>query len=203
MPVQDSNLIGVINENYFIFENKGDFTDSALRSIPYIEYCFRTGYNKGDDNFKTIIKNEMFDLTRKIQTGSKDNELLSSLVVTADGIEAVYKPSGSDDTQFYADATDIPTTITSYNPDIKQFVIEITTNQMSDKLKYNVQYPTEDNLYISSYQIISKENKTLILLTLRDNASGYTADVNRSTDTNQFPYFTLSFGKSPASQLNG
>lgn len=164
LPIQDAKLLKVVNENYFIFENKGDFTDSVFIDVPTIQHCFRISNDNGDQNFKVITKDETFALSTSVRTGATDNELLSNLVVTADGIEMIYKPSGENNALFYADATGVPMTVTSYNEDANQFILEINTNQIGKQLKLNKTYTTDENLYISSYQIVSKGDKTQILL---------------------------------------
>jgi hypothetical protein len=198
LPVMDAVLKTVISENHFIFENTGEFTDSAFRSIPTIVRCFRVN---GEESFRTIYENEVFDLTREIQTGHKDDELLSNIVITTDRIEAVFKPyDEGENAAFYAAATDIPETNTYYNKDTREFVIEFSTTHISPDLAYDVEYATEENFYISSFKLAEKNNKCAMTMVLRNETQNYTCETRRgpigSDNEGQYPYFVLTFGGS-------
>jgi len=203
LPVQDVELQKIVNENYFIFEDRGEYTDSAFRFVPSLVYCFRansdiagTGTTQ-DDNYITIEEDEAFDLNRSIQFGSKDNELLASMVTTFDGFEVLFKPAGNNDVAFYADATDTPTIKTSYDSAKHQLSFEISTDNLAKGIHYNTEYKTDDNLYITSYKLLLNNGKTDLLLTLRDTAARYTVKSERGPLTQKgnddLPYLSVTF----------
>ena len=203
LPVQDVELQKIVNENYFIFEDRGEYTDSTFRFVPSLIHCFRanakeTGTDTTQDgNFITIEEDEAFDLNRSIQFGSKDNELLASMVTTFDGFEVLFKPAGDSDAAFYADATDTPTIKTSYDSAKHQFSFEISTDNLAESIRYNKEYKTDDNLYITSYKLILNNGKTDLLLTLKDTAARYTVKSERGPLTQKedddLPYLSVTF----------
>lgn len=197
LPVMGADLKNVISENYFIFEDRGE-SGSDFKSVPDTIRCFRVN---GEESFSTIHEKEIFELTREIQTGHKDGELLSNIVVTSDGIEAVFKPyDESEHTEFYAAATDIPTTNTYYVKDTREFVIEFYTTHISPDLRYDLEYATEENFYISSFKLVEQDNKCAVIMALRDETQNYTCETLRSPAVGsggQYPYFVLTFGAAP------
>jgi len=203
LPVQDVELQKIVNANYFIFEDRGEYTDSTFRFIPSLVHCFRADADgTGTDtiqngNFITIEEDEAFDLNRSIQFGSKDNELLASMVTTFDGFEVLFKPAGDNDVPFYADATDTPTIKTSYDSAKHQLSLEISTDKLAEDVHYNTDYKTDDNLYITSYKLVLNNDKTDLLLTLRDTAARYTVKSEHGPltqkENDNLPYLSVTF----------
>lgn len=196
LPVTDVKLLEIKGENYFVFENRGEYTDSAFRFIPTICHCFRIDYSEDGGNFVTLRENELFELDRTIQFGSKNNILLSSIVTTLDGFEIIFKPSNDDD-KFYVPAPDVPKTITSYDAKKNQITFEFSTNIVSADIKYDTEYEMEDNLYLDSYKLLLNGNKTDIVFTLKDSVKRYAViqkfgpegkEINGS-----FPYISVTF----------
>lgn len=203
LPLEDVELKKIVNENYFIFEDKGEYTDSAFRFVPSIIHCFRAGTERTDPEFAqqgefiTIEEDEAFDLDRSIQFGSKDNELLASMVPTLDGFELLFRPAGGNDAQFYADATDTPTVKTAYDAARRQLTFEISTDKLAEGLCCGTEYKTDDNLYIESYRLLSNGGKTDLLLTLRETAARYMVKSQRGPLTQganrQLSYLSVTF----------
>ena len=203
LPVQDVELKKIVNENYFIFEDRGEYTDSAFRFVPSLVHCFRanTGRVSADttqgQDFITIEEDEAFDLDRSIQFGSKDSELLASMVTTFDGFEILFKSAGENDAQFYADATDTPTIKTAYDSVKRQLTFEISTDKLAEGIHYGTEYMTEDNLYIESYKLLLNNGKTDLILTLRDTAARYTVKSEHGPLTQgtngELPYLSVTF----------
>jgi len=184
-----------VNENYFIFVDSGKNSESVFSSFPSILKCFRvsSGTNKSD-NFTQEHENEYYDLNMSVQSGSKEGSVLSVIKVTFDGLEVMFKPKSADDAGFYADATDIPPTTTSYDSSTNKLTFEIATSLLGENLKTNVDINTDDNLYISSYRIVQKDNKTYIVASLKNTANRYIMKNNIGA---YFPYFSVNFaGKS-------
>lgn len=207
LPLQDAVLKKCVSENYFIFEDKGEFTDSAFRFFPSILRCFRVSYanqsESGNSNFDVISENELFKLDRTVQGGSKPNEVLSVINVTFNGLEVLFKPINGKEGGFYADATDIPPTTTAYDADKNKFTILMDVDQIGDQLKTGAVVKTDDNRYISSYQVVQAQgsDKVSIVVTLRDTAKRYMIEKKTLPDGKDmldgFPYFTVNFSGEP------
>lgn len=182
----------VVNENYFIFQASGKNSESPFGSFPFLISCIRinSDINK-DDDFLRLQDDKYYNLDCQVQSGSKEGTVLSNLNVFFDGFEVLFEPSKGDELQFYADATDIPPTKTSYNKENRQLVFEIKTNKLSDKLKKKSKVTIDDNQYISSYEIIQKDNKAYLTVTVSDLVKTYMVKTKRLP--NQLPYFTVVF----------
>jgi len=205
LGVQDVVLKKAVSENYFVFEDRGEYTDSAFRFFPNIVRCFRVCSDNADGDFTSIAEDEYFSLDRSVSAGSKSGSVLSAINVTFDGLEVMFKPDGSvaDNSSFYADATAIPPTKTSYDSKTNQFTFEIETGLLGENIKSNINIKTADNQYISSYKLVQKDSKTYLIAALRDTAKRYMIKQEKAPMGeglgDGFPYFTVAFaGKSDA-----
>ena len=168
------------NENYFIFLSSGRNSESPFSKFPYLIKCFRIKRDIDKENdFITVYEDRYFNLNEAVQAGSKAGSLLSDINITFDGFEVLFKPSQGRKMDFYADATDIPPTKTSYDKNKNQMIFEIGTDQLVKGLKISVKINTDNNQYISSYEIIRKDDVTQIAVNLRDTAKRYTAKIKR------------------------
>lgn len=202
LPVIDANIKKAVSENYFIFEGDGNYTDSAFRLFPQIIKCFRTASGT-DRDFTVIYENEYYELGKTVQAGSKVEEELSAVSVTFTGFEVLFKPISGKEDVFYADVTDIPPTTTSFNAATRQFTISVECAQMSDKIKSKTIIKTDDNQYISSYEIIPKDGKIYITANLRAAAKRYAIEnkvgpLINGGGTGTYPYFSLDFAEEPS-----
>ena len=176
LPIGDAVLKKAVSDSYFIFEDRGQYTDSAFTFFPTIVRCIRVGNDQKDGNFKVVYENEIFDLTRAVQAGTPGKGgILSALNVTFDGFEVLFKPEQSPQGRgaFYAAATSIPPTKTSYDAATNLFTVELTMNLLGDDIKSSVTVNTPDNLYMSSYKIVQQNGKTEITATLNEFAKRY------------------------------
>lgn len=62
-----------------------------------------------------------------------------------------------------------------------------------DNLKDMKKVITKDNQYISSYEIIHKDNKIYLAINVRDSAKMYTIKIRRLDMPEEFPYFEVEF----------
>lgn len=201
LPIQDVTLLKVVSENYFIFEVRGEYTDTALRFFPAIVRCFRLSNEEGDENFRTINEDEYFELARSVEAGDpgKSECVLSAISVTFDGIEGIFEPFDSQESAdaFYVPSTYIPPITTSYDADSNQFTMEIEVNHLEENFVLGKEIKTDDNAYISSYKIEQAENLVTIQLTLRTNVQRYQIGVTKVQYGDDlldgFPYFHLNF----------
>lgn len=195
---RDAKLLMLENENHIIFEIKGDYSEDGFNTFPYIEECIRqvdAGTEHNGFYFET--KPEYYTLDRSVKGGSKDSDKLSVVSVTLDGLELLFKPAdGAAGNTFYAAASDIPPTVTSYDKSTNQLTIELDKCQLDSKVKPNVEIKTDDNGYISAYKVVVENNSIYIVMTLRQTAEGYTLDINKIPDVanaDGFPYLSISF----------
>lgn len=116
---------------------------------------------------------------------------MSNINVTNNGLEVLFEPIKGKESGFYAGATDIPPTKTSFNKDKRQIVLEIGANQLSQKLIDIKQVNFNTNQYMSSYWITQKGNKIYLTITVRDLVKTYTVKSERLP--NGLPYFSIIF----------
>jgi hypothetical protein len=204
LPVADAVLKKIVNENYFIFEDRGEFTDSAFRFFPTIVRCFRVATDNKTQNFMTVTEDESFDLTRSVQAGcAGKGGMVAALTPTVDGFEVLFKPVQTKEGKglFYADATSIPPTKTSYDAKKNQFTVELETGVLADGIKSGDIIKTADNLYMPSYQIVQKGGKTYIVAQLNDFAKRYFIQEKIGPDAfvedvdGSLPYLIVTFDK--------
>jgi hypothetical protein len=183
-------------EDYFIFLATGKNSESPFKQFPYLINCFRVRHEGGMyNNFTAVNEEKYFDLNKALQAGSKAGSVMSDLDVTFDGIEVMFKPAEGMGNGFYADATDIPPTEISYDKGKNQMTIQIDTDKLGDSLKNGI-ISTDANQFISSYEIVKKDNKTNLILSLREAAKMYIARIDRLPNVNisdGFPVLKLQF----------
>lgn len=182
----------VVNENYFVFLSSGKNSESIFSSFPYLINSVRikNELNEADD-FISFSQDKYFDLAYSVNSGSKEHDVLSDIIVTLDGFEVLFEPLKEKEVYFYADATDIPPTKTLFDKDKKQITFELTTNHIGGKLKNKQKINVEDNQFISSIEISLKDSKTYIVVGIKDATKEYMIKKNKLP--NQFPYFSVSF----------
>ena len=145
-----------------------------------------------NDNFLVIFEDKYFSLEDSVQSGSKEGSLMSEVNVTLDGLEVLFKPIKGKESGFYADFTDIPPTKTSYDKNKNQITFEIGTDQLGEKLKDTKKVNIDDNQYMSSYEIVQKDNKIYLIVGVRDLTKEYMVKIKRLPD-GQLPYFSVTF----------
>lgn len=180
------------NENYFIFLSSGKNSESPFGTFPYLVKCFRikNGITK-NDSFIAVHEDRYFGIDEPVQSGNKDESLMSDLNITFDGLEVLFKPITGKEGDFYAGITDIPTTKTSYEKNKNQLTFEIEANQLSEKLKNLNEVNTDNNQFISSYEITQEDNKIQLAVNLRDSAKRYL--IKKKQLPNGFTYFSVEF----------
>jgi hypothetical protein len=181
------------NENYFVFLSSGENSESPMGTFPCLIKCIRikTDLNETDD-FIALFEEKYFDLEDVVQSGIKQECIMSDLNITFEGLEVLFKPIEGKEALFYAAITDIPPTKTSYDKDKKQMTFEIGTNHLGEGLKGMKKVNIDDHQFISSYEIKQKDNKIYFIVGLKDLAKKYTIDMKRLPD-GQLPYFFVKF----------
>lgn len=184
----------VVNENYFIFLASGKNSESSIGIFPHLISCIRvkSDTNKSDD-FTSFNEDKFFNLDYPIQSGSKEDSLMSNLNVTFDGLEVLFEPVKGRETQFYAGSSDIPPTKVSYNKDKKQIVFEIETSHLSEKLSNMKKVIIDNNEFMSSYEITEKNNKIYLAVTTTNSVKTYMVKTKQLP--NGLPYFTVEFSE--------
>jgi hypothetical protein len=162
------------NENYFVFLASGRNSESPFSQFPFTIKCIRIKNDIGsNDNFTVVYEDKYLSLDESAQAGSKEGSIMSDLNITFEGFEVLFKPLKGKEVGFYADATDIPPTKTSYDKSTKKLTFEIGTQYLGESLKGRKKVITNDNQYISSYEIIQKDNKIYLVVGMRDSAKRY------------------------------
>lgn len=182
----------VVNENYFIFLSSGRNSESIYGNFPHLINNIRTKNElKADDDFASFSEEKYFDLSYTVKSGSKEHAVLSDIIVTLNGFEALFEPRNSNDMEFYTAATDIPPTTTTYDKEKNQMIFELTTDQIGSKFKNRKKINVEGNQFVSSLEISQKDNKTYLTVGIKDITKEYT--VKKNVLPNQLPYFSVSF----------
>jgi len=186
------------NENYFVFLSSGKNSECIFSTFPRLVRCFRVKNDVSNDNFTAVYEDKYFELEESVQAGSKAGSLMADLNITFDGLEVLFKPANGKEFDFYVDATDIPPTKTSYDENKRQMSFIIETNQLGENIKNLHKVKTEDNQYISSYEIVQKDDKIKLTANLRDTAKRYLIKVkwlpNGSIpNANGFTCFSVEF----------
>lgn len=178
-----------VNENYFVFEATGADSESSLLSFPYRIRCFRVSDGSdGQEPFVTMTEPEFFDLSRSVRGGSKSGSRLF-FQVTAGGFEAVFHPARDGDAAFYADAEDIPLTVTSFDTGTRQLQFAVDTGLLDESIRSGAETAVSEHPYFSSYQIVREGEKARILIRLKPGVTQYS--IQRAVDG--FPYFSVQF----------
>lgn len=187
-----ATLEKVVNENYFVFLSSGKNSESIFGSFPYLINCIRIKNElNADDDFVSFNQDKYFDLAYSVNSGGKEHDVLSDIIVTLDGFEVLFEPLKEKEMDFYADATDIPPTRTIFDKDKKQMIFELKSNQIGSKLKNKQKINVVGNQFMSSLEINLKDNKTFIVVGIKDPTKEYMIKKNNLPD--QLPYFSVSF----------
>ena len=188
-----ASLEKVINENYFILLSDGKDEDGPFGKFPYLIHCIRIKNDSNkDDNFIALYEDKYFNLDETVQSGSKEWDVMSDVIVTLDGLQVLFSPINGNEAGFYTDATDIPHTKTSYDKDKSQITFEIGTNQLGEKLKGMNKVILDDNQFISSYEIKQKDNKVYLVVEVKDLTKEYMVKIMRLPE-GELPYFSVIF----------
>lgn len=184
------------NENFFIFLASGRNSESPFKQFPYLINCFRIKNDAGMYNsFTDIREDKYFDLTEAVQAGSKSGSIMSDMNISFDGLEVMFKPQKGMESGFYADASDIPPTGTTYDKNKNQMTIQFETDKLGENLKTGI-FNTDNNQFISSYDLDKRDNKIILILSLRDTAKKYIAHIQRLPNGNRtdgFPVLKMEF----------
>lgn len=184
----------VENENYIVFLSSGKNSECIFAKAPYTIRCIRIKNDvNANDDFIALYEDKYLDLNYSIQLGSKEESQMSDINIGFDGIQVSFKAIEGKELDFYADATDIPPTKTSYDKSKKQFTLELDCKQLDKKFKTAEKIELTDNQYISAYEIRQKDNKIYVTLDLKDTASHYLFNIKRLPDDT--PYLFVSFTK--------
>ncbi len=188
-----ASLEKVINENYFILLSDGKDSDGPFGKFPYLIHCIRikNDLNK-NDNFIALYEDKYFNLDEPVQSGSKEWDVMSNVIVTLDGLQVLFSPINGNESGFYTDFTDIPPTKTSYDKNKSQITFEIGANQLGEKLKGMKKVILDDNQFISSYEINLKGNKVYLVVEVKDLTKEYMVKIMRLPE-GQLPYFSVIF----------
>lgn len=180
------------NENYFVLLSSGRNSETNIGDFPHLIRCIRIKNDlKKNDDFTALIEDKYFSLDNPLQSGTKVDSVMSSINVSLDGIQVQFKPVKGKETEFYAAATDIPPTRTSYDKNKKQLTFEIKIDKLEDNLKANKKVTLVSNEYLTSYELKQEKGKIYLALNLKDAAKEYMVKTKRLPDG--LPYFSVSF----------
>ena len=187
----------VVSANYLIFEDSGKDSESILSTFPRTINCVRAYTdNPKSGNFIAMYENAFLGLDKSVEAGSRTEINLSAINITFDGLEVMFMPTGRDDVYFSTATTDIAPTKTSYNSSTNEFTIEIETRHIDESLICNLDLYTDINQYFSKYKITQDDNKTYIILSLRETSTEYSIQKAKAPTSNAidgYPYFKIQF----------
>ncbi len=206
---RNAKLLKAESENHLIFEIVGDWEEGGFLDFPYIEDCIRkagsddgTGY--GGFDFSRIT--EFYELDRSVKGGSHEGDKLSVITATIDGFEALFKPAdGKEGAGFWAAASYIPPTVTSYDKNANLLTIALEKCQLDSSVKTDVEIKTNDNGYMSSYKVTQKDGVIYITAKLRPVAAGYSIDTGKvpiEDNADGYPYLIVRFTNEDVMSVN-
>lgn len=162
------------NENSFIFLSSGKNSESSLGNFPHLIKCVRVKNDKNSDyNFICINEEKYFKLNESVESGSKNESILSAIVPTLNGFQVLFKPIPGKEGIYYADASDIPPTKTSYNKENKELIFQIDTSKLDGSLKLRKKLTTPDSIYFNFIVIEENNGKINVIVSLKDNVDEY------------------------------
>jgi hypothetical protein len=192
-PTEFVTLECIENENHIVFLSSGKNSECIFGNFPYLIRCVRVktkADSKDDFNFMPIFQDKYFNLGEEISSGSKSGcSQLSDVIITLDGIQALFKPLPGREDLFYAAATDIPET--KIFTDKSRMVIQIADTQIGGKLKDKMVLPAGENQYLTSLKVTKDGRDIELTVTLKEVAREYTAKIERLP--NGLPYFEVAF----------
>ena len=182
-------LEDVKSPEYFVFLSTGQDSESSRLEFPKIIKCFKTEY--AEEPFIRIDEDKWFDLSENVSAGSTVSCKLSSVNFSFDSVSFLFAPLSGNESEFYADAPDIPLTSITYEENSHSLIVSLsscTFDAMQSKISDTC---LEMNPYVNDYLIQENTDETVVTLLLSDEASGYYAMKNTFFE----PFFTLSFSK--------
>ena len=195
---RDAKLLKAENRNHFVFEIIGDWNEGGFLSFPYIEeYIRKAVIGDGQDAFNIAHISEFYELSRSVKGGIKDSDKLSAINATFDSLEFMFKPAdGAAGRAFYAAASYIPQTVTSYDESTGQLTVELDKCQLDSAIQTDFNVKTADNAYISTYKVHQKGDSIYIIVTLKAVAAGYamrSGKVPGDQSFDGYPYLKVKF----------
>lgn len=178
----------IVHENHITFLADGTNHINHAKVFPFSIECRK---DEDDEDFRAYYRDKYFKINEATEFGQKENEVISNVKVTLNGIEILFEPIKGKEGEFYAGNTTIPPTEISYNTEKHQLIVKFTNTRVSeDMMKLSTK--NEDNYYLDSYQVRKENDSSIVILNLKDAAKFYTADIERMTDED-LPYLRISF----------
>jgi hypothetical protein len=185
-------LEDIESENSFIFLASGKNCECPFGSFPYRIKCVRVKNDKKDQsNFIAIKEEKYFKLDESVESGSKSESILSAVVPTLNGFQVLFKPIPGKEDIYYADASDIPPTKTTYNKENKELIFQIDTVKLDGSLKLRKKLTTPDSIYFNFIVIEENNGKINIIVSLIDNVDEYI--VRNKRLPNKYSYLEAEF----------
>lgn len=185
-------LENIVHENHINFLADGTNHITPSREFPFIIECRREEENSDyGSEFRAYHRNKYFEINEVTKFGDKENEVISDVKVTLNGIEILFEPMKGKESEFYAGDIKIPPTEISYNLEKHQLIVKFTSTIVSEDMK-KLSTKNEDNYYLDSYQLSKENDSSIVILNLKDTTKFYTADIECISDYG-LPYLSISF----------
>lgn len=182
----------IIDENEIIFLASGKESETNVINFPHLIRCLRIKNNINEiDDYSAYNEDKYFSLDYSIEGGSKERAIISEVRTREDGLEVSFSPIAGEEANFYAGTTDIPPTKTAYDKERNTLILEISTKELSKDLKVNEKIKIDNNSYINAYEIVQKDSKTFIEVSLNEAAKAYS--MRKDKDKKDIPYFSVVF----------
>lgn len=143
----------IVDESTIIFQMTGENSESNYHDVPYALMCFKVVNAQGVVEYTSVISKKIVPLEETIDFGGKSDHVLSSLILTLNGIQLGFSPQNSDDVYYYADYTIPPYTQTTYNTADHSFTLHLKDTIIGNELVTGKQVVAADNQYIEALDI--------------------------------------------------
>ncbi len=143
----------IVDESTIIFQMTGENSESNYHDVPYALMCLKVVNAQGVVEYTSVKSKKIVPLEETIDFGGKSDHVLSSLILTLDGIQLGFSPQNSDDAYYYADYTIPPYTQTTYNTADHSFTLHLKDTIIGNELVTRKQAVAADNQYIEALDI--------------------------------------------------
>jgi hypothetical protein len=143
----------IVDESTIIFQMTGENSESNYHDVPYALMCFKVVNGQGVVEYTSVISKKIVPLEETIDFGGKSDHVLSSLILTLNGIQLGFSPQNSDDAYYYAAYTIPPYTQTTYNKAEHSLTLHLKDTIVGNELVTGKQAVAADNQYIEALDI--------------------------------------------------
>ena len=107
------SLREIVSENYFIFDNTGQNSESTYCNFPSVLHCFRVRPNplEGEPTFQCLSQKRLFLPGETAELKSDDAATLFAVSVGLDEVSLLFTPLPGDFDTFWADFLKVPGTL--------------------------------------------------------------------------------------------